>query len=306
VRGFAPRIDPSQSNGSLKIRDRTHSLVRIRVEAFLKLLLLGFLAFTVARADAQLSAADIMKSVAAVQDRDQQERSRFVYEETIRVATRRPGGKLAREERAEYYVTPTATGIDKKRLAISGRYWHKGGYQDFRGEPVPEAGSLDGGLTASMRDDLTNDESKDGLGKDLFPLTSEEQKELKFELEGTEVVEGRPVYCIRFAPKDSKEFTWAGEAVIDKEELQPVSVYTRLSRRIPFFVRAFLGTDVPGLGFNVHYKRLDKDVWFPDSFGTEFRLRAVFFINRTITISMESKNFKRTSVDSQIHFEDPK
>src|ERR1700731_3036662 len=55
---------------------------------------------------------------------------------------------------------------------------------------------------------------------------------------------------------------------------------------IPVFVRTLLGTDLPGLGFNVEYRRFDDGVWFPVSFGTEFRLRAVFFINRDITVSL--------------------
>lgn len=244
-----------------------------------------------------------MRRVAANQDREQSARGQFVYEEHIRVATRYSSGKLAREEQAKFDVTPTAKGTEKKCVSIEGRYRQKGRYQEFKGEPVPEEDSLDGGLTSGMRSDLTNDDSKDGLGKDLFPLTSEEQKDLQFELEGEVVADGRPAYRIRFKPKDSSDIAWAGEAVIDKEEFQPVSVYTRLSKRLPFFVRGLLGTDVPGLGFNTHYRRLDKDVWFPDSFGTEFRLRAVFFINRTITISMENKNFKRATVDAEIHYE---
>jgi hypothetical protein len=68
------------------------------------------------------------------------------------------------------------------------------------------------------------------------------------------------------------------------------------------FVRAALGTDVPGLGFNVQYRRVEKDVWFPVSFGTEFRIHAVFFINRNISISMENKDFKKLSVDSRIQY----
>ncbi len=83
-----------------------------------------------------------------------------------------------------------------------------------------------------------------------------------------------------------------------------MTVYTRLSRRLPAGVRILLGTDVPGLGFNVRYRRLDKDVWFPDSFGTEFRLKAVFFIDKTITVSLENKNFKRTSAESKIQYDE--
>lgn len=250
-----------------------------------------------------LSAAEIMKKVAENQDREQKTRASFLYEQNIRIDTRRTNGKLAREERATLLVTPTPKGVDKKRQSITGRYWYKGRYIDFKSEPIPHADSLDGQLVSNFRDDLTNDTTKDGLAKDLFPLTSDEQKDLTFELAGEQTVAGRKAWRIRFGPADKHEITWAGEALIDEEEFQPVSVYTRLSRRIPFFVRTMLGTDLPGLGFSVQYARVEKDIWFPVSFGTEFRLRAVFFINRDISVSLENKNFKRATVRSDIHYE---
>jgi len=249
-------------------------------------------------------AADIMKRVAENQDREQKERSRFIYEENIRVTTRRSNGKLAREEITDLLVTPTPAGTEKKRQSIRGRYWHKGRYLDFSGDPVPDPDTLDGGLISGFRDDLTNSESKDGIGKSLFPLTSDEQENLRFELTAKQAVAGRDAYRIRFGPRDAKEFGWTGEALIDVEELQPLSVYTRLSRRIPFFVRTLIGTDVPGLGFSVKYARIDKDVWFRLIKKTEFRLHAVFFINRTITVSMENKNFRRATAESTIHYQD--
>lgn len=249
------------------------------------------------------SAAEIMRKVADNQDREQKARASFVYQQNIHVDTRRTSGKLAREERATLVVTPTPKGVEKKRQSITGRYWYKGRYVDFTGEPIPHSDTLDGQLVSNFRDDLTNDSTKDGLAKDLFPLTSDEQKDLKFELAGEQTVAGRKAWRIRFGPADKHEITWAGEALIDQEEFQPVSVYTRLSRRIPFFVRTMLGTDLPGLGFSVQYARVEKDIWFPVSFGTEFRLRAVFFINRDISVSLENKNFKRATVRSGIHYE---
>jgi hypothetical protein len=245
-------------------------------------------------------AADIMKKVAENQDRGQKERAHFIYEENIRVTTRRGNGKLAREEITDLLVTPTPKGTEKKRQSIRGRYWHKGRYLNFNGDPVPDSGGLDGSLTSEFRDDLTNAESKDGIGQKLFPLTSDKQEDLEFQLVAKQAVAGRNAYRIRFGPRDAKQFAWAGEALIDEEELQPISVYTRLSRRIPFVVRTLFGTDLPGLGFSVKYARIDKDVWFPVSFGTEFRLHAVFFINRRITVSMENKNFRRATVESSI------
>jgi hypothetical protein len=261
-----------------------------------------FLACRFLCAEPQLSADEIMQRVAENQDRAQNERLNFLYDQHVKVSTRRPNGKLAREEVADYTVAPAAKGMDRKQTAIQGRYLKKGHYDEFSGEPVPEGG-IDGGLVKGFRDGLFDKDSKDGLGKDFFPLTTEEQKNLRFELDGQQTVEGRQAYRVRFAPKDSHDFTWVGEAVIDRDDLQPVSVYTRLSRRLPLAVRALLGTDLPGLGFNVRYRRLDKDIWFPDSFGTEFRLKAVFFINRTITVSLENRNFKRASAESQIRYE---
>ena len=100
-------------------------------------------------------------------------------------------------------------------------------------EPVPESGRTDAAMIRSLRNSLLNDKSKDGLARDLFPLTSEEQKDYEFKLLGQEVEAGRDVYHIAFAPKDKGEPTWAGEAFIDAAELQPVRVFTKMSRRIP-------------------------------------------------------------------------
>ena len=246
------------------------------------------------------SVDEIMARVAANQDRAEQVRAEYVYQQHIHVATLRTNGKLAREESADYLVTPTPDGTKKELKHVEGRYWHKGKYLTFQGEPVPEAGGLDSSLVQSFRDDLSNDKSKDGLGRDLFPLTSGEQKTYRFELVGEGTIKGRKVYRVRFRPREKNELTWAGEAMIDAEEFEPVRVYTKLSRRIPFFVRTLLGTDVPGIGFNVEYKRFDEGVWFPVSFGTEFRLHAVFFINRDITVALENSAFQRAKVQSRI------
>ncbi len=259
--------------------------------------------FCASMASAQSPTADrIMRQVAANQDRAQAARAQYLYDQHIKVVIRHTNGKLARQEIADYLVTPGPKSIERKEQSISGRYWKKGSYHDFHGEPIPDPEGLDGGLAESFRNDLLDDKSKDGLSHDLFPLTTDEQKDLQFELAGEQLVAGRPAYRIRFGPSDKHDFTWAGEALIDKQDLQPVSIYTRLSRRIPLFVRAMLGTDLPGLGFSTQYKRLGDGIWFPASFGTEFRLHAVFFINRTISVSLENRNFKRTSAQSTIQY----
>jgi hypothetical protein len=56
----------------------------------------------------------------------------------------------------------------------------------------------------------------------------------------------------------------------------------------------------------VHYQRVAEGVWFPVSFGTEFRLRAVFFINRNLAMSLQNSDFKRATAESTIRYEEPK
>ena len=251
-------------------------------------------------AKAPLTADAIMAKVAANQDRSEALRKEFVYQQHIHILTHKPGGKMLREETADYDVAPMPAGTEKKLRKLTGRYLVKGKYEEFEGEPVPAEDSLDGDLVKDFRDDLANDKSKDGLAKDLFPLTSEEQKNYQMELLGQETQDGRSVYHIGFKPKDKDEMTWAGEAYIDAAEFEPVRVFTKLSRRVPFVVRTMLGTDLPGIGFNVVYKRQEDGVWFPSTFGTEFRIHALFFINREISVSLENSAFEHVQVKSKV------
>jgi len=245
-----------------------------------------------------------MKRVAENQDRAQAKRLNYIYDQHVKVDVRYKSGKLGAEEIADYTVTPAAKGVDRKQTSFHGRYLKKAGYQDLNAQPKDEGG-INGSLAEGFRDTGFDKDSKDGVDKEFFPLTTDEQKDLRFELIGEQEIAGRKTFRVRFGPKKPHDLTWAGEALIDEEDFQPASVYTRLSRKLPLAVRTLLGTDVPGLGFNVHYRRLDKDIWFPDSFGTEFRLKAVFFIDRTITVSLENNNFKHTSAESQITYDPP-
>ena len=251
-------------------------------------------------AEVPLTADAIMARVAANQDRSDALRKQYVYCQHIHIVTHRSNGKILREESADYDVVPAADGTKKDLKTITGRYWSNGKYETFQGQPVPGTGSLDGGLIEGFRDDLLNEKTKDGLAKDLFPLTSEEQKIYEFKLVGSGLEDGRSVYHIAFRPKDQEEITWAGEAYIDTAEFEPVRVFTKLSRRIPLGVRIFLGTDLPGIGFNVVYKRQEDGVWFPATFGTEFQIHAVFFINRQVTIALENSRFEHTHVESRM------
>jgi hypothetical protein len=243
-----------------------------------------------------LSAAEIMRRVAENQDREQAARNQFIYQQVIHRTARHKDGKLIKEEFWTYTVAPNAKGTEKKFVSVKGRYLKNGQYLPFEGEPVPEVGSL------KIVFDDDNKPTRDGLDPDLFPLTSDKQKEYTFERLGERIVNGRPAYRIQFHPIDRHDYGWTGEAVIDQEEFQPVHVYTQLSRKLPLAVRTMLGTDVHGLGLNVQYTRVDKEIWFPASYGSEFAIHALFFINRTFTESTENSKFRRASVDSRIEY----
>jgi hypothetical protein len=256
-------------------------------------------------ANPPLTADAIMKRVATNQDRSEILRKQYVYRQHTHILTHKPKGRLLREETADYDVLPNAEGTQKELKLLTGRYWNKGKYETFQGEPVLGTDTFDGNLIRDLREDLSNEKTKDGLAKDLFPLTTEGQKDDEFTLLGQAVEEGRNVYHIGFRPKDKNDISWAGEAYIDAAEFQPVRVFTKLSRRIPFGVRTFLGTDVPGIGFNVVYKRQEDGVWFPATFGTEFRIRALFFINRDVSVSLENTGFQHTHVESKMNVVGP-
>ena len=244
-----------------------------------------------------------MERVAANQDRAEELRKQYVYKQHIHVMSRKTNGKLMREEKADYDVFPRERDSNKKLTQLLGKYWDKGSYREYRDEANADCDSLDGDLVSDLRNDLANEkESKDGLAANLFPLTSKEQKQYRFERLPEQKVNGRNAYHIAFKPKDRSDIVWSGEAFIDAEDFQPVTVFTKLSRKVPLLVRAALGTDLPGLGFSVTYKRQPDGIWFPVSFGTEFRLKALFFINRDISVSLLNSDFERTHVQSKIQY----
>lgn len=183
-----------------------------------------------------------------------------------------------------------------------------------------------------MRDlvkDLVDDpRSKDGIPRSLFPLRSRDLPRYVFTLLEQTEFRGRPVYKIAFDPvekdlcvnvgdengdetedrkgregdHDDCDTPWKGEIWVDVEDLQPVRIFTDLARGIPWGVRVFLGTDVEQLGFAITYERIAPNVWFPVSYGTEFRLDVFWFYKRHVTMALESRDFRRTDATSVIDF----
>ncbi|HEY4355450.1 MAG TPA: hypothetical protein VGN16_06865 [Acidobacteriaceae bacterium] len=265
-----------------------------------------------------------MARVAANQDRAEADRAHYVYVQHARVTSRK-GSKIMCEETTDSRVTPSDKGSEQKIVKLDGRLLVKGRYVTYtalprkRAKATQAAGqtetkpeekdvdieigddSTDRDLVENMRENLTNRNSKDGIAANLFPLNSKNQAEDTFRLLGRGPMNGRDAYHIEFSPKDKSDFGWKGDAWIDSSEFQPILVRTAMSRKIPFAVRTMLGINLPGLGFTVVYAPQDGKLWFPVSFGTEFKIKVLFFFNRTIVIAAENRDFERTHVTTTVH-----
>jgi hypothetical protein len=111
------------------------------------------------------AAADIMAKVAANQERAQQARSDFVYQQSLLIRFRRGNRKLAREERHEYAVTPTPKGVEKTLTRFSGKYERNGNVVEYDKPHHKYKGTdIDGDLISGLADDFTSDRgSRDGM-----------------------------------------------------------------------------------------------------------------------------------------------
>ena len=254
----------------------------------------------------------IMHRVAINQAKSQDARKDYIYRQNQLLRMIRGGGKLAREERREYAVVPKDRGISRELTKFEGKYESNGKYVAYA-EPGYHYKGLD--LDSDLIDDLSNDltdnqDGRDGLSPDLFPLTYHQQLKYDFKLLGTAGDRGRQVYRVSFEPKkrprghfDTDDCgAWKGEALIDAEEFQPHTISTHLAWKIPAAVKTLLGTNVTGLGFNLAYRKFADGLWFPVSVGGEFEFRAVFFYKRTMTVAVTNSDFRRADVNSSIAY----
>jgi len=86
-----------------------------------------------------------------------------------------------------YDIVPTAETRVQLR-SIIGRYWHKGKFEEFKGEPVPGAESWDADYIRDVRLCLTREQSRCTRASELFPLTSEQQEQYEFRFLGHETL----------------------------------------------------------------------------------------------------------------------
>jgi hypothetical protein len=254
-----------------------------------------------------LTVDEIMSRVAENQDRAKQARTEWVYQQDVLARLHRSNGKLAREETWQYVVTPNAKGFHREMQHFEGQYELKGKMISYD-HPHYEYKSIDvdGDLISGLGEDFANSEgSTDGFGADLFPLTKHDQARYTFTLEAREDYRGTDVYRVTFRPRRGEDGDWKGEAVIDAAEFQPIVVTTGLAWGIPGAVKVLLGTDLHHVGFKITYKKVADGVWFPEVYGGEFYLKAVFLYKRTVSISVKNSDFRKTDVSSKIAFETP-
>ena len=255
-----------------------------------------------------LDVQEIMARVAANQARTQEMRRQYVYTQKQTLRLVRGNGKIAREERREYVVTPGMKQVKKHLVNFQGKYESKGRFTSYS-EPEYHYKNvdIDADLINSLSEDLTNDEkSKDGISCDLFPLISSEQSRYKFRLVGQEKYRGHDVYRIAFEPagrpygEDSPP--WKGDALIDRAEYQPVVIVTKLAWNIPMAVKILLGTNIKGVGFTVSYEKFEDGLWFPVSYGGEFDVRGLFFYKRVMSVALTNGDFHKLDVNSSVAY----
>jgi hypothetical protein len=263
------------------------------------LLVLFAVAASLAAAAAETPTVEaILAKVAESQELSQQARQKIVYTQFVHAKLLRTNGKVAREEKRTYTVTPKAKGFERKLEKFEGWYERKGQWipYDKPGFEYKKV-DIDGHLIDELIDDWTgNEDSRDGVSKDLFPLTREQQRRYTFRSKGP--------YQLSFAPlkKDGESEPWRGDIVVDPETLHPRSMQSTLSYHIPTAVKIIFGTSLRQVGYGVNYAKAIDDLWFPVSAGTEFSLRVLFGYARTMTLSMTNSDFRRASAESTVTF----
>jgi hypothetical protein len=248
-------------------------------------------------------AGEIMRRVAENIDRAEAARTAYVYDQNVFVRLQRANGKPAREERRRYIVAPTEKGARRKLVSVEGKIvegkkevcYDKAGYRR-------KDMDIDGALVDSFAREVSSRRSAiPNTG--WFPFEPKDLHKYCFKLEGEERYHDYDVYKISFREIDPED-PWEGEALIERNEFQPVLVTTAWNGHIPKAVTIALGTNVKQIGAKITFRQFDKNVWFPVSSGGELKLRVLFLYARTIAFSSTSSDFRKADVESSIEFDD--
>lgn len=254
---------------------------------------------------------DIMRRVALNQAKSQELRTSYIYNQKQALKMIRGNKKVAREEHREYTVAPKFRGNDRTLVNFDGRYENNGRYFTFDKPGYHwKDMDLDADLMDSIANDLMHDKGgKDGISNDIFPLTYHRQLKYDFKLVKTGDYRGARAWLVHFEPKQKPKMgdlengaIWKGDAWIDAQEYQPVTVSTTMAWKMPLAIKTLLGTNLHGVGFTVNYRKFADGLWFPVTYGGEFEFRAVFVYRRIMTINMTNSDFRRTDVSSQVAY----
>jgi len=285
------------------------------------LLALGSSVVAGAPPDPEAATADaIMAKVAAHTSAATEARRQYLYQQKVRASMSQTDGELLRRENREYRVVPEESTTVKTLLSLTGEYRDGKRLVPYgQSDRSDKRDHADRDTIQPLVDALVNvKDSRDGIPHTLFPLRSDDVAYYKFTLKGETTLLGRRAYHILFEPANTQDLCvhvggdegntchqWKGEAFIDVEEYQPVSIQTHLAKAIPWGVRVFMGIDVRQYGFSIDYQRVAENVWFPKSYGTEFRFTVFWGYKRTVTLSLENQDFRKTDASSTVHFDQP-
>lgn len=289
--------------------------MRTYIQQTMRVLLILLLASAAALAQ---DAAELMGKMTANVEKTTDARRLFVYEQKVRSSLVRAGGEVSRWEKRTYTVLPSPAAVEKKMTSFAGEYRN-----GKKMHPYTEPGfkykdnDIDGEFLSELTKDLVEDpKSRDGIPHSLFPLRSKDLSHYRFTSKGETTLKGRRTIVIDFTPVPSEGVCvhigegdggceskpWKGTVWVDAEDLQPARIQSELAYKIPWGVRVFLGTNLSQTGFSLAYQRVAENVWFPVTYGTEFRLAVLWGYKRTITLNLESSGFRKTDVSSDINY----
>lgn len=266
-----------------------------------------FLAMAAAATTAAPPSVDqILSKIAESQEQSVEARSRIVYTQYVHAKLHRANGKLAREEKRTYTVTPTPKGFERKLEKFEGWVIDKGKIIPFY-EPGWEHKGLD--IDADVMNGIIDDwtgsgGSRDGIDRDLFPMTAANQKNYKFTYAGTAKQGAEDRHRVAYEPVTKHSAPWKGDIFVDPHSLYPTNMNSTFAYRVPTAVKILFGISLRQVGFSVNYAKAIDDLWLPVTAGTEFHFRVLFRYARTLTLSMKNYDFRRASAESTIKFED--